>query len=139
MDILQITPQWLAGFFDGEGCIFTCKHGISYNVLVSITNRNVEAMTLIASKYPKFTFLKNTNEKSCFTVQWRGTSARGILEDICPFLVIKQERAKAALAMIALLRNGSGPISEDNMKKREELAKVIKHANITKHENNLIV
>lgn len=147
MDNLKyISPEWLAGFFDGEGSISASLHGCSYNVIVTISQSNFKILCEIASNFPGATWISKKNSnignyKSkiiAFSIQWRGTSAKEILTTILPYLKLKKDRAEAALKIIETLGKAGQNVSEDVKEVRKDLALKIKIANKEQSESSYI-
>jgi hypothetical protein len=88
----QITPQWLAGFFDGEGCVASneLRPGL-WNLSVSFTQKDLSLIKLISDMFPGGFVSIRQNGTS--RVQWSGRMAIPILEFLIPNLVIKKEHA----------------------------------------------
>ena len=88
---------YIAGFFDGEGCI-SLKGG---SVRISIVNRDKRPVELISKLY-KGSLYKNKAKRSplhgdTFRVQIDGMDkVYKFLNDISPFMIVKREAAFAA-------------------------------------------
>lgn len=133
MDINDITPQWLAGFFDGEGCVHSHASAKSYNVLITLTNCDLEIMALLFSKFPNGQITdkaKFEKRRSCLRIAWQGRFAKDLLSYILPYSIIKKQRINAALSMLQLVDKG-------RTEGREEFYNVIKNANENRSENNI--
>jgi hypothetical protein len=140
--VVRVTPQWLGGFFDGEGCVRCIKSGSrGSSVHVQITQRDSTILAFIAymysgnlnGPYRKVTPLGKIS--SITEVNW--TSKRGIrtfLSLIKDFVVIKRPQVEAALEMIEYIPDSGDnlymvPPSEESQRRREELANVIRECN----------
>jgi|SRR5208283_3290800 len=134
MDINDITPQWLAGFFDGEGCINLSRNKYGgYSSLVNISQRNAEIIVLIMAKFPGGYINdkkgKNDTRESCFTLAWSNERAIPFLNFIKDYVILKKERVKLMLMYLN---------SKDSVDK-EKMYDYIKEANNTKIENKEVI
>lgn len=102
---LDIDRAYIAGFFDGEGCISIDKHpglnGVKYyNVQVSIVNTDLKTLEYISKFYPVNIGI-HSPLKSWHKVRFKwainGKKAILFLEEILPFLRQKRERAEIAI------------------------------------------
>lgn len=141
---MDITPEWLAGFFDGEGSVSVARHGASFNIIINITNRNWEVIASLTSKFESSTLQlkKETIEvkrKDCFVIQWRGRSAKPILLFMLPHLRLKYKRALLALEIIKSIEDSEyrRSLSQETIIQRERLASLIAEANDSKLEDNI--
>jgi hypothetical protein len=105
MDIPSTTLlAYLAGFFDGEGCIYIlkAKHGnsIHYGLEMSYTNSEIEPLQLAQSIFGgQISSLNETRpgRKSVHRLRIRSNQAANALMLLLPYLVVKRERAEIAL------------------------------------------
>lgn len=96
--LLDMKYAYIAGFFDGEGCIGVYRNGRYYNAFLRIEIANVDRTSLqfvksilggsIIDKPP-------TSERCKMCYRWKlgGTLAAEALEKLLPYLIIKKERA----------------------------------------------
>lgn len=131
----SITPQWLAGFFDGEGCVFIQKRkhhtDYSYDLRVQISQKDNIILAMILIKYPEASLY--TQGKLVWQLHWRGESCRRFLNDIKNYCVVKRSQVLNALEYIEtipLSKSGRNGNSEEFNKKREELYIKIKEDKI---------
>jgi hypothetical protein len=101
-----MTPEqiaWIAGLFDGEGCITTKDHKDGVRLQAQITNtcrpmlekvRDVTGLGTITTRYRSNPVWKPVND-------WRvaGSNAQDILRAIRPWLIAKAERADFAIGL----------------------------------------
>lgn len=97
-DISQEDKVYLAGLFDGEGCIILVKErktGITVRLQISLSVKEKFIIEWIVEVFGGRIF----HEKKKDIYQWCATSneAGHVLKMICPFLKIKQKRATIAL------------------------------------------
>ena len=129
-DPLKITPQWLAGFFDGEGCVsgnFRTDGGTSIGV--SITQTDPIIIGYICSMFPGGNVIKrepNTggfHRKSCFTIKWANGHAEAFLLFIRDHVILKNKQVELAIKFIPLV-GSMGVNAPENIK--TERANILK-------------
>jgi hypothetical protein len=120
---------YLAGLIDGEGCISISKqinnyHNkgrsdyVQYGFRVSITNCSLKLMKYLIEHFGGVYYVKRVNADNWHktSYEWRpkgkGNNER-VLLGLLPYLVIKEEQAKAGLRYVRL--------PEQDPKSREEL------------------
>lgn len=95
---------YTAGFLDGEGCIRINKRlpknnrSMSYNLFVSITQKDGEIMDWLQGNFGG-TILLNNKRKKSWIYEWRITEVKAFnfLKEILPFLKYKKKQAEIAL------------------------------------------
>lgn len=95
---------WLAGFFDGEGCVYLHKKQ-THSVEINISNTQAGVITAIHERVRVgqvvCTTYNRAEWKSKYSWRIRNYDDVGtFLRRVTPFLVIKREQALAALARI---------------------------------------
>lgn len=104
---LDLSAQWLAGFFDGEGsvvvhktmpCPSRPKCRPSYGIELVLANNHLPTMQSIYSKFPGR--LRQAKPLRCWRLTLSGRLARQFLETVAPFVVTKKEQVRLALAMM---------------------------------------
>lgn len=127
----ELTLQYIAGFFDGEGSI-TVTRNLSLQVIIG---QNDEAILLAIAQFMgcgKVSALKiRRGHKQCFSLRWCGAKAAFVLEALLPFLLLKKERAELAIRMQTLVspRGVEKPVNPEKWEQRETLAERIKGLN----------
>lgn len=138
----RITAQWLAGFFDGEGCVSASKRGPMYSVKVSISQSDPLILSMIALKFNNTTFSSYTSslsKKPTYAVIWTGRSVLEILEFIKDHVIVKRKQVDAAIKLGYILSkrttNGKGGngFTQAEADEREELARIICNDKIRPH------
>jgi hypothetical protein len=110
--VYDITPQWLAGFFDGEGMV-----GIYNNSLeVKISQKDPTILVLIASKFNHCSW---GNSQKAAELRFYGSSALEILEYITPYAIVKKTQIVLALQFL----NGIYPKNIEELLKLEKLVR----------------
>lgn len=130
----RVTPQWLAGFFDGEGCVSASKRGPMYSVKVSISQSDPVILSVIALKFNNTTFSTSASKwskRSTYAVIWTGRSVLEILEYIKDHVIVKRKQVEAAIELAHILEkrttNGKGgaKFTQNEADERERLAMII--------------
>ena len=97
--VTEVDCAWLAGFFDGEGCIigvFSKRKG--YHLLVSIGQKDERPLLWIKRRFGGWI---ERGKEGGRVHMWRTShaNARAFLEAIAPYLRVKKERAELALSI----------------------------------------
>jgi len=112
-----MNDQWLAGFFDGEGCI-TSKSYYSYGkyikqprvvIQITITQKDRTVLDEIQKVYGGAVDTKHDKKRFCHS--WRVTGKENMkrfLTAIYPYSIVKKEQILLALQFIETIR-------EDNL------------------------
>ena len=98
------TPQWMAGFFDGEGCVNITQVGKKrYGQLrVYIVNTDPAVLGLIAATYGGMLTAPRTAKagwKPFRSVVFIAGSAAEFLEAIRPYVILKKAQVELGLAL----------------------------------------
>ena len=107
---MKLGTEYLAGLFDGEGCIHIAKvlHNVtkrpSYGVRAIICLTQQEPIRIIAEQfgvsYCRLSRNKaNPKWRDAYQVQITGEAARKFLLSVMPFLLIKREEAVLAVML----------------------------------------
>ncbi len=110
---------YIAGIFDGEGCInLSSNKGFAY-VRVIVANTDYRIIQHFSSSFGGAVIkLKKVNEKWKDSWQWvlSWTAAVDFLEEIYPWLIIKRHQAEAVFAFDAIRlktkRKNDDPVRE---------------------------
>jgi hypothetical protein len=126
--LAKITPLWLGGFFDGEGSVAARTSGNSYSVDVSITQKDPKILGLISLRFPDGNIDSKTNSTGhiCYQLRWRGRTAIPILKYLQGYTIVKYRQIEIALKSLALVGTSGKPITTDELKEREKLAKELR-------------
>lgn len=135
----RVTPQWLAGFFDGEGCVSIHKAGRTWSVRVDITQNDPVILTLItivvgSGKVNAMTHNKCNN--TYYRVYWAGKDTLPLLHFVKEHVIRKRVQVEAAIEFATLSTHAGGRLTEDNVLRRGELAKVVCDANARASNSN---
>lgn len=96
----MIDIKWLAGFFDGDGCVCIEKSRNSYQLRITITNTNKEILELIQKQFGGIintTYSKNKKHKSKHDLRWIAKEAKSLLKLIENELMLKKIQCEIAL------------------------------------------
>jgi hypothetical protein len=108
-----MTDEWLAGFFDGEGCIsgqlqFVPTKYIKHpriSLQVSITQKDRGILEQIKKKYGGVIYAKKSGHP-CWHLRWLGKKEMGrILHILAPYVICKKEQVLLALKFVDTLRD----------------------------------
>jgi hypothetical protein len=91
---------YLAGFFDGEGCIGMYMRK-AWTLQVTVSQKDHKVLDLFNERFPEGAWCHFKNVTS---LVWYGSHAFDILTTLEPLLVIKQEQAQWALKYVELSR-----------------------------------
>lgn len=97
---------YLAGFFDGEGCIHiqTRRDGRWLNLLVSIVQTNPRPLLLAHSEFggslSKTDKSSGKSKKPIWRLCFAPKNAARFLRAVYPYLIVKKEEAEVALAFV---------------------------------------
>lgn len=116
---------YIAGFFDGEGCITVSRRnssGCRYSIICIITQKKREVLDLIKSYFGGYIVIQERNRREndfICRLRFSPLASREFLEAIEPYLIVKKEQAQIAIEyhqsrMISKLnKNGYYHLSED--------------------------
>jgi hypothetical protein len=131
-----ISDEYVAGLFDGEGCVFVHCKSKKLLIQVSIGNTYPRIALLLRKKYGGTVQQRQwifTGWRTVFIWYLEGKKVIPFLETILPYLVIKRRQARLALSLALTLRSGgSGPyhaLSESMWEERERIAAEVSRLN----------
>jgi len=106
---MKITPQWLAGFLDGEGCITIAKYTnrktarcSHFTPSVNIVNTDLPTLLAIQKVFGGTLHSKGKNKhinwKQGWALHWTGSNkVKTILEVIRPYVISKRDQVEFML------------------------------------------
>lgn len=130
---MELSNEYIAGFFDGEGCITSSLQWTSGKYIkkprvavhVTISNTRKDVLEAIGNKYDGTVSSKGQGKhKNCFHLRIVGKAKmKKFLTSIYPYLVIKKDDVVLALEFIESLRDKNLgpeplPIEVHNMRQR---------------------
>ena len=97
--------MWLAGLFDGEGCVAWPRRHIHHSVRLTLPNTNraiLDKIVEVTNTGRINEYNRKGNLRHSQTWGWHcyGENARTILRQIYPWLIIKKEAAAVALGLV---------------------------------------
>lgn len=131
-ELTEVEKAWLACAIDGEGSIFFDKEGkypvvIVYNTDIKFIEQTSLLMGKSINSWNKHSNGKNTKShwKTCYQVKVSGTKCIELLEQIYPYLIIKQQKALKAIKCVVLTRQEHLKILNTNRKKRDDKGRFV--------------
>lgn len=107
---MRLSPEYVAGFVDGEGCItvMRCrtpnKNGVSYVARIYIANTNIGILRRIQRDYggriSSMGSRSNPNHKPGYGLTFNSLEAAEFARTILPYLVLKKRQAKLLIAFV---------------------------------------
>lgn len=101
----HVELAWCAGFFDGEGSIYTFRKIGSYMTCVrtKVTNVNREALERFQRTFPFTKIYADKKQKvhhsQCYTCYADSRQAETMLAQLLPYLVVRRKKAEEILAI----------------------------------------
>lgn len=131
---------WVAGFFDGEGCVIVelsnmpaCNRGKRTSLHATLTQTSTECLELVKQRFGgnvKVSDVRKENTRR-WAVQYtwvvRNENALKFFAEILPYLVVKRSQVELALQYPMYAENGkkfgnaSNPIPDNVWEKRLEI------------------
>jgi hypothetical protein len=154
--IERLTPVWLAGFFDGEGCVsISTRHNGEKNgkvyyprLSVSITQSEPTILSLILMKFcgPKGEMFQPVRKKTqkekkpCYNIRVTGKSAREFLEYIQPHVILKRRVVELGIEMTYLFgQQGSQKhLTPENVARRNEIMRSVASENASERKIRVV-
>jgi hypothetical protein len=126
-----ITPQWLAGFFDGEGSVCAFFDGQRFKLQVELTQKNKYILCLVALKFSQGTIrLQKSVKGSYHKLAWHNGNCISLLEYIAPYCIFKSEIVNEALKLSKMFnQDGFSRIDDTERLERETLTNKIQKIN----------
>lgn len=126
---IKMTPEWMAGFFDGEGCVSAYLRNGVMKLDVFVAQSNFPVIAAIAAIFRQQPRAHCQSKRTCYSVHFTGRGCQEFLEYIKDHVIVKRQQVLIALEFVALIGN-SGPVKNSNAQiKRRELGKKIRDLN----------
>ena len=103
----ELVLAYVAGFFDGEGCVCVRKakpmnsnQNIRYSLLVTITNTDLEVLEYIQSVLGGVLTKRSWYfgaKKQCYNLYWTSNKGKIMLEKLLPYLWTKKKDAELGI------------------------------------------
>jgi LAGLIDADG DNA endonuclease family protein len=138
--LARISPQWLAGFFDGDGYVGIMRFRSSASarkwylrLKCNFTNKDVFTLAVIAKKFGcSQPILKQAKKykSDVYELDICGERAVSFLETIKDYVIIRREQVELALEFASIMHVGSGnKLSDEQISKGIELRNKISELN----------
>jgi hypothetical protein len=102
-----LSLEYIAGFFDGEGCITTInQHKGRKYLLVSVSQKSRHVLDVIQETVGG-TVQGPYGPSSMYCLRWQGVTARIFLEKVVPHLICKLPQAALVLSQ------PEGPLTQE--------------------------
>jgi hypothetical protein len=129
----MISTEYVAGFFDGEGCvnISTDRYGKPY-LRILVVNTDKSVLEKFQEKWGgDITHNKRHKENWKRSFTWRLSHTRAIefLQDLEPFLIVKKKQANLAVEFCKLKPGKGSKWTEDSLQEAKTVIEKIKAAN----------
>lgn len=156
MNLTETEAAYIAGLIDGEGSILLTRHWIKnrkryyYNVKVRLFNTNIEALEWVQIKvgggslfpFPNYRYSNRFNtQKQMYILDFSRRLAVELLRRVLPYLIVKRRQAEVILDYHEKTKHkmnfvkkgqpfyGSHPLTEEELKLREEYYKKMRSLN----------
>lgn len=114
--IPETFKQWLAGFFDGDGCIsYQCfkhkstKEGTGFNLYIQFYQTSVEIFEKILRYYPTSNLYEDWRHKDThkpgFCVKYNGNVCYKIINDLMKYSVLKYKQLALGLEVLSMTKS----------------------------------
>jgi len=103
--------SYIAGFFDGEGCItayFPKNSHDRVRCVITITNTNKQILTMIQKIYGGKIYKHGKINKQCFVLHLSMLNTMDFLYDICDYLIDKKVQAELAIEFLGYTTTNRG-------------------------------
>ena len=113
----RVTPQYVAGLFDGEGSVCVTCSGVNHPRLkVTITNTDLRILALVGLKFPgggPHSARSPRLRHELYQLGYTGKSCKPLLEFIKDHVIIKRERVLLGLQMVELTNERGNDLTEE--------------------------
>lgn len=110
---------YVAGFFDGEGCIqIPCNERGNYTLRINVCQKSEAVLQYIRSRLGG----EISNGKGVKILYWHGSNAVPVLEQILPWLVVKKSQAELAIEFGHTIVTRGTPVGPVVNARRAEIA-----------------
>lgn len=117
---------YLAGFFDGEGCIFSYITRKNYppTLGLQVTNTHPDVIYLFKEVFGGY-IVKSVRagpRKTAYIWYLKGQAAKNVLELFMPYLITKKEQARIGIELQSLVVSLGARLTDEQRSRRYELA-----------------
>ena len=130
----RLTPEWMAGFFDGEGSVMAQSwDGRNSTAGFTLTQKDPKILAMIMAKFcgvGEFDPYKGANGAICHRWRVRGRPALSFLKTIQPHVICKKRQVDLAVCLLeAIASNRKRWQSDEDHQDRLAIEKEIKRLN----------
>jgi hypothetical protein len=134
IDRSKLTAQWLAGFFDGEGCVSCYLQQRVMKLDVFVAQSNFPLIAAIADMFEQRPRVHCRSKRTCYSIHFTGRGCLKFLEFIKDHVIVKREQVLIAIEFANLIGN-SGPPKDSNAQiDRRRLGQQIRDLNHVDHD-----
>ena len=129
---------YVAGFIDGEGCIYACKiktrnsYTINGKIIIGCTNKeSIEKIHQMVENNGSRNITQHKqkpNWKPMFRLELPQQKGARLLQQLLPYLIIKKKQAELFIEL-ANLKSKSKPFKKYKEERQEEIIKEFKELN----------
>jgi len=120
-----MTWEYIAGFFDGEGCVNVYPNGNTQRVAVTLTQGNPEVLEVIQEfledmGIPSAIYAKSSSRSQWFVLSITAREqVKLVLENLTPYLIVKQPAAIKTLEWMKANPKRQGGLNRLQWTKRQ--------------------
>ena len=147
MSKVELSKEYIAGFFDGEGCIVIGRRPpnrgrktTSYCLQCSVVQATLEPLDYLQQKYGGIIVdrTKHKAPQNCYAWQIGSKKAEKFIEDIYPYIYLKKDEFDIAFQFCKTLTYGSKRVSEEVLNYKEFLKKELSECKKIKRSRRTI-
>ena len=123
---------YIAGLFDGEGCVNIASVRSKLYLRLYIVNCIRECLEFVQSHFGGNIYVRNRPTRTQYSLVLHGYEAKRMLEALLPYLIVKHPQAELAIAFQGLVSKRGGndvEVTLGNMDARKTIADVVKMLN----------
>lgn len=124
----MISLEYVAGFFDGEGCISINGNGRSFTLVIGLCQVEVSILQEIQAQFGGYLYpkpIRNRNANQCWELRWNAKAGLEFLKQITPFLRVKREQADFVILneqyLVCPRKGRANTLSDEEVLKRLDL------------------
>lgn len=134
--VSKITPEWLAGFFDGEGCINARFTSGVPSLRVTLTQKEPSIILAISLKYSgglihplKHKLKDDKSQTITYCLTYNGNNSVNILKAIEPFVIVKKAQIVLALEFSKFITYSGGKLTQEERERKFQIMREITYIN----------
>jgi hypothetical protein len=133
----MVSHQYLAGFFDGEGCVYINPSG---RVQLSLTQKKREVLDLVQSEFGGKVKIKDRSMIPGWVISSKEDCLK-FINAIYPYIIVKKEEVELGLKAIGIIRSensGCNPLTLCEFNERMEMRKEMQRIRPSKNFGHLL-